>query len=55
VSELEPLEVVVSSRSCPTDIQKELEELGMPLVSTAWIVQCLINGRKVPTDNKTAI
>lgn len=54
-SELERLEVVVSSRSCPVDIQKELEELGTPLVSTAWIVQCLINGSKVPTDNKTAI
>lgn len=55
VSELKHLQVVVSSPSCPIDIQKELEELGTPLVSTAWIVQCLINGRKVPTDNKTAI
>jgi hypothetical protein len=55
VKELKHLEVVVSSRSCPVDIQKEVEEVGMPLVSTTWIVQCLINGSKVPTDNKTAI
>jgi hypothetical protein len=55
MNKLEHLEVVVSSRSCPVDIQKELEKLGTPLVSTTWIVQCLINGSKVPTDNKTAL
>jgi hypothetical protein len=55
LKELEHLEVVVSSRSYPFYIQKELEDLGTPLVSTTWIVQCLINGSKVPTDSKTAI
>lgn len=54
VKELVHLEVLVSSHSCPIDIQMQLEQLGTPLVSTTWIVQCLINGSKLPTD-KTAI
>jgi hypothetical protein len=55
LKELEHLELVVCSCSCPFDIQKELEELGMPLVSTTWIVQCLINVSKVHTGSKSAI
>ena len=54
VKELIHLEVLVSSHSCPIDIQMQLEQLGTPLVSSTWIVQCLINGSKLPTD-KTAI
>jgi hypothetical protein len=48
VKELGGLEVVVSNRSCPVDIQEQLKEAGKHLVSTEWIVQCLINGTKCP-------
>lgn len=55
VKELERLDVVVCNYSCPTNIQKQLEQQGTPLVSTTWIVQCLINGSKLPTHNTAAI
>lgn len=42
--------MVVSNRSCPVDIQEQLKEAGKHLVSTEWIVQCLINGTRCPLD-----
>ncbi|XP_069700537.1 TP53-binding protein 1-like isoform X2 [Periplaneta americana] len=44
--DLKDLQVVVAHHPCPYDIMKQLKELDKPVVSTTWIVQCLINGTK---------
>jgi hypothetical protein len=46
IEEMEHLDVVVANHTFPLDIQEQLQEMGKNVVSTAWIVQCLINGTR---------
>ena len=43
VKEMKDLQVFVSNQ-CPFEVHKQIEELGKPLVTTKWVVQCLVNG-----------
>ncbi|XP_076290946.1 uncharacterized protein LOC143214149 [Lasioglossum baleicum] len=37
--------VVLTNRSCPSWVTGKASELQMPLLSTTWVVQCLIEGK----------
>lgn len=36
---------VVTECDCPHEVQNKAREEGVPLVSTSWVVQCLIDGK----------
>ncbi|KAK7011385.1 TP53-binding protein 1 isoform X1 [Biomphalaria glabrata] len=36
--------VVITDSACPTSMVRKCERLNIPLVSTEWVIQCLING-----------
>lgn len=38
--------VVVCNRRCPSWTVKKATELHIPLLSTAWVIQCLIEGER---------
>ncbi|XP_078539441.1 TP53-binding protein 1 isoform X2 [Lissotriton helveticus] len=40
-------DVLVTDRSCPASILKCAQALHLPVVSQEWVIQCLINGKKV--------
>lgn len=44
--------VVVTNRRCPSWIVAKASELQLPLLSTTWVVQCLIEGRICPYDSQ---
>ncbi|XP_041368537.1 TP53-binding protein 1-like [Gigantopelta aegis] len=44
------LDVVVTDNTCPTNIKRRAEKLGIPVISTEWVIQCLINGHQVGYD-----
>ncbi|XP_068131395.1 TP53-binding protein 1 isoform X2 [Hyperolius riggenbachi] len=40
-------DVVITDRSCPESILKCAEALNLPVVSSEWAIQCLVNGTQV--------
>ncbi|KAM9311899.1 TP53-binding protein 1 [Gastrophryne carolinensis] len=44
-------DVVITDHSCPDSILKCTEALALPVVSSEWLIQCLINGVKVGYNN----
>lgn len=44
------VDVIIADSSCPEEIIQKAEQLKIPIVSSEYIVQCLINGRKLPFD-----
>ncbi|GFO11773.1 tumor suppressor p53-binding protein 1 [Plakobranchus ocellatus] len=41
------VDVVVSDSTCPSSVVRRCGQLNVPLVSSEWVAQCLINGRLV--------
>ncbi|XP_076322564.1 TP53-binding protein 1-like [Tachypleus tridentatus] len=44
-------DVIVTDSSCPDYVVKAAHQITIPLVSTEWIVQCIINGCIVPFES----
>ncbi|KAJ9601156.1 hypothetical protein L9F63_000676, partial [Diploptera punctata] len=42
MKEMEELDVLIPYQ-CPFEIEKHINELGKPLVTTTWVTQCLVN------------
>ncbi|XP_076464966.1 uncharacterized protein LOC143296874 isoform X2 [Babylonia areolata] len=42
------VEVVVTDHTCVKSMEDKARVLGVPVVSTEWVVQCLINNRLLP-------
>lgn len=42
--------LIVTDHKCPKSIVKRAKESCIPLVSTNWVIQSLINSRMVPYD-----
>ncbi|CAI9550854.1 unnamed protein product [Staurois parvus] len=40
-------DVVITDRSCPESILKCAQALNLPVVSSEWVIQCLVNGVQV--------
>ena len=45
---LKDLDVVVGDEAPPASIVKDAREKDLFIVTTQWIVQCLINGQRLP-------
>ena len=45
------VDVVISDPSCPAAIVRRCHQLDVPLVSSEWVAQCLINGTQVNFDS----
>lgn len=45
--------VVLTNSLCPSWAVEEANKLQVPLLSTTWIVQCLIEGKLCPYDGKS--
>lgn len=41
------IDVVVSDATCPTNVVKKCQILNVPLVSSEWVAQSIINGHLV--------
>ena len=44
------IEIVIVDASCPAALVSKIKQLKIPIVASEYIVQCLINGRKLPYD-----
>lgn len=44
--------VVVTNKSCPSWVVEKASELQIPLLSTTWVVQCLIEGKLCRNDRQ---
>nr|XP_046912405.1 dual specificity protein kinase splB-like isoform X2 [Dermatophagoides farinae] len=44
------IEIVIGDASCPAALVSKIKQLKIPIVASEYIVQCLINGRKLPYD-----
>ncbi|XP_029635084.1 uncharacterized protein LOC115210622 isoform X1 [Octopus sinensis] len=44
------VDAVITDRSCPPDIIEQADTQHIPLLSTEWVIQCLIHGQKVAFD-----
>ncbi|XP_076330503.1 uncharacterized protein LOC143236114 [Tachypleus tridentatus] len=42
------VDIVLSDPSCPQDVLKRAQQLSIPVLSSEWIIQCLINGQRLP-------
>ncbi|XP_077988652.1 TP53-binding protein 1-like [Glandiceps talaboti] len=40
-------DVIVTDRTCPEDLLVKAKNLDLPVVSCEWIIQCLINGKRM--------
>ncbi|XP_034939912.1 nucleolar protein dao-5-like [Chelonus insularis] len=45
---------VLTNRKCPSWVLQKAEKWNIPLVSSTWITQCLIEGELVPHDSQQA-
>ncbi|XP_070542298.1 TP53-binding protein 1-like [Ptychodera flava] len=43
-------EVIVTDASCPEDLIDKASQLDIPVVGCEWVIQCLINGRRMAYD-----
>lgn len=43
--------IILTNRSCPSWAVGKANELQIPLLSTTWVVQCLIEGKLCPYDS----
>lgn len=43
--------VVLTDRSCPSWAVERATELQIPLLSTTWVIQCLIEGKLCRYDS----
>lgn len=43
--------VVVSNWKCPSWAQKKAIQLNIPILSTTWVVQCIIEGKLCPQNH----
>ncbi len=48
MTKLKAVDVIVGDASPPSSIAKDARDRDMFIVSTEWVVQCLIDGTKVP-------
>jgi hypothetical protein len=44
------VDVIITDSSCPANIVKKAKQLRIPMVSSEYIVQSLINGQRLPYD-----
>ena len=44
------VDIIISDSTCPSHIIKRAGQLGVPIVTSEYVVQCLINGRRLPTS-----
>ena len=42
--------MIIADRSCPQEIVENAKQFKIPIVSGEYILQCLINGRKLSVD-----
>ena len=45
--ELKKIDLIIADSNIPSSIAKEARDQDKFIVTTEWIIQCLINGRKV--------
>lgn len=43
-------DMIIADRSCPQEIVEKAKQFKIPIVSGEYILQCLINGRKLSVD-----
>ena len=44
------MDVVVTDRTCPPSVLSRAKALNVPIVSSFWVLECLIVGEPVPFD-----
>ncbi|OTF74926.1 hypothetical protein BLA29_001162 [Euroglyphus maynei] len=44
------IDIIIGDASCPTNLVHKAKQLKIPIVASEYIVQCLINGRKLSYD-----
>lgn len=42
-----PLDVIITDLTCPKTVLHRSRKSGIPLVASEWVMQCLINGRRL--------
>lgn len=42
------VDIVISDSTCPQRVIQKASELGVPIVTSEYVVQCLINGKRLP-------
>lgn len=42
--------IVISNRKCPSWAVERALQLGIPVLSTTWVTQCLIESKRCPYD-----
>jgi BRCT domain type II-containing protein len=44
------VDIIIGDPSCPIELVKRAKQMKIPVISNEYIVQCLINGRKLSYD-----
>ncbi len=44
------VDIIIGDTSCPIELVKKAKQMKIPVISSEYIVQCLINGRKLSYD-----
>jgi hypothetical protein len=44
------VDIIIGDISCPIELVKKAKQMKIPVISSEYIVQCLINGRKLSYD-----
>ena len=44
------VDVLITNSQCPDDIIKSAKKRKIPIVSSEWIIQCLIMGKRIAYD-----
>lgn len=44
------VDIIIGDHSCPSELVKKAKQMKIPVISSEYIVQCLINGRKLSYD-----
>lgn len=44
------VDVIISDSTCPVSVIKKAQQMRIPVVSSEYVVQCLINGRRLPYE-----
>lgn len=44
------MDVIISDSTCPSTVMKKAQQMRIPVVSSEYVVQCLINGRRLAAE-----
>ena len=44
------VDVIISDSTCPPSVMKKAQQMKIPIVSSEYVVQCLINGRRLDCE-----